>query len=487
MSNFPIVYDDESIFSVTQRLVSLNCGPSNKQSAQRLFSSSSLQFCSAFPSSVPILEAMSNIDAKAWIKHHTILPQFEAFTPKTKYQLAYQQLLSGKGEAVFKSLSIIANRQCVSNTFRFCAYCAQEDKLNVGLSYWHTVHQLPGYYVCHKHQTPLLSQHVTRKRFDNWPQYKFTRNKRAQEQLVALADFARFFHIHYAHCEFNHSLKSIYFSAMRDKGYVTDGEQIRVKMMHRELKHHWLPLMQHPEVASIFDLARRPLFPSCLFFKEQHAIAPLKHLLLMAYLFKDINELRLYDDGMNRTRPLIARPFVPQKVSDESTILDLLKQDLSLRTVAEIASRSVSYVKQVACNNNVSISTRAQRLFQTEKAQIITALKKGETTQTISKKFACSQGAIEQILSQNKKLVKYRSTLRESSKRRQKRCSMLSTITSLSNGTRNDIKKHNNAAYMWLFKHDKVWLYAHLPSAIPRRNRSRKIKVKPLDIVNEET
>jgi hypothetical protein len=417
---------------------------------------------------------MSNIDAKVWVKYHTILPVFEAFTPKTKYQLAYQQLLSGNGEAVFKSLSLIANRQCVSNTFRFCANCAKEDELNVGLAYWHTLHQLPGYYVCHTHQTPLISQRVTRKRFDNWPQFKSTYSQRAVEPLLALADFARFFQIHYEHCEFKHSLNRIYFSAMRDKGYVTDGGQIRVKMIHHELKGYWLSLMKYPEVASIFDEARRPLFPSCLFSKKQSAIAPLKHLLLLAYLFKDLNEIRLYDKSMPNTKYLPASPLSSLRVSDENTILKLLTKELSLRSIAKSIGRSIVYVKQVARNHGMSINSRAQRLFKTEINQIMMVLKVGETTKNIAKKFDCSQGAVEQILSQDKNLVKYRSALRKNAKRRQMRCSLLSTITSLPCSTRNDIKKNNNAAYMWLFKHDKEWLYAHLPAAIPRSQRCKK-------------
>ncbi len=39
--------------------------------------------------------------------------------------------------------------------WQFCLDCVQEDKLNVGVSYWHTDHQLPGITHCMKHGCPL--------------------------------------------------------------------------------------------------------------------------------------------------------------------------------------------------------------------------------------------------------------------------------------------------------------------------------------------
>jgi hypothetical protein len=50
MTTFPIVYKNELAFSVVQRLISYACGASLRRSARNIFPSSSLQFCSPFPS-----------------------------------------------------------------------------------------------------------------------------------------------------------------------------------------------------------------------------------------------------------------------------------------------------------------------------------------------------------------------------------------------------------------------------------------------------
>lgn len=55
MNAYPTIYPDETIFSVVQRLVALECAPSYQHAAKYLFKTSSIQFGSTFPSVVPVL------------------------------------------------------------------------------------------------------------------------------------------------------------------------------------------------------------------------------------------------------------------------------------------------------------------------------------------------------------------------------------------------------------------------------------------------
>lgn len=92
-----------------------------------------------------------------------------------------------------------------------------------------------------------------------------------------------------------------------------------------------------------------------------------------------------------------------------------------------------------------------------------TQLTAGQHTKAISKRFNCSQGAIEQILSQHPELVSLRQEMRREKKRQQMKDSLTDTIDRLAQPTRSEVKAANNRAYMWLFKNDKKWLFAHLP------------------------
>ena len=97
----------------------------------------------------------------------------------------------------------------------------------------------------------------------------------------------------------------------------------------------------------------------------------------------------------------------------------------------------------------------------------------GYPTEIIAKRFNCSQVAVEKILSEHTDIVEIRRLRREYEKRKAKRDSLLATISNFKNSNRKEIRAENNAAYTWLFKHDKTWLNDVLPFATPRAQRRK--------------
>lgn len=100
-------------------------------------------------------------------------------------------------------------------------------------------------------------------------------------------------------------------------------------------------------------------------------------------------------------------------------------------------------------------------------------LKTGESTASIAQKMECSQGAIEQILTQFPDIKKLRIQIRFKKQRDIHRSAVKECLNSLEIPTRGKVQKFQRSAYTWLFKHDKEWLYKALPEAIPRINRRR--------------
>lgn len=135
---------------------------------------------------------------------------------------------------------------------------------------------------------------------------------------------------------------------------------------------------------------------------------------------------------------------------------------------------SIGFVKKVAVIHKIELDLRPQRIFRPEQDEIIDKLALGYPTQDIAKQCHCSIGAIETILSQHPDIVELRADTRKLRKRELMRLSLLTTINELQSPRRNDIKLKNGTAYMWLYKHDKVWLYDHLPAQIPRCYRRSK-------------
>jgi len=471
VTTFPVIYKDELAFSVLQRMVSYECGPSLRRSARTIFSSSSLQFCSPFPSYIPVLVASSTVDSQEWIDKHTILPAFKVFTPLECYRRAIQDLTDGKGEAVFKTLSLIANRQCNCGELRYCPQCVIDDDREFGLAYWHLHHQLPGAYSCYIHGITLQTMSVTRKRFDWWPNPSESDHVIADVNVQKLTGFASRIFASPDEYVLSHSLKDIYMMALQERGFVTSGGRLRMAELREALIRYLSPIQHYPDIASIFDEAKNPRYPACLFYLEHATHSPLKHLLLWTFLFESLYDIKLLDRSFPKSR-LMDRPATnPNNFNKTAEIVCQLKGGASLRQTATDFGHTIAYVKKVAKQHLIPVESRAQRLFRPECREIAIKLMAGHTVKSLSKSFKCSLGAIEQILSQHQDIVQLRKRRRHFDKRKEMRSSLLATRDCLQKPHRQNIKKTNNKAYMWLFKNDKQWLYAHLPDAIPRKYR----------------
>lgn len=468
---FPAPFPNESLFSVLQRLVLVH-GPSHpKATVKKLFDSSSLQLCSPFPSVIPAVVNLSGIEANNWIDKHTILPMFRLFTSNTDFDVAKNDLINGRGEHVFKALSLIANRQCATGYMHYCSVCAKEDGDKVGLGYWHIEHQLPGVYVCALHSLRLISVRVSRKRFDYWPGVKTNDIPKVHKRYLELSQFTHQLYVQATEINLQSSLADNYIIALKEKGFVTKGGSIRHSQLRVALISYWKPLMEHAEIGELFSSKRQPLYPACLFYNRNATHAPLKHLLLLSYLFDSVDEFLLYDKSVSFVA-CDSDEVVSEKPTDvTATIVKMLGRGMSLRQVAMKTASSVTYIKKVAAVNRFKIDSRAQRIFKTEKRSIAIKLLAGYRTDILAKQFTVSQGAIEQILSQHPDIVLLRKLRRVYDKRKQMRASLILTLNKPLLLTRNEIKKANNAAYAWLYKHDRVWLYTILPPSIPRTER----------------
>ncbi len=476
-------FEDETIFSFVQRVVVMDVAATEKKAAKRLFQSSSLQFGSPFPSCIPRLAELSDISVKEWIIQHTILPSYRAFTPPLKYEEACRNLGNGDGEKVFKTLSLIANRQCQAGKLKYCPQCAISDSKIKGLAYWHICHQLPGVYQCNIHRCQLVTVAVSRHRFDNWPSLGFEPTSPTTNVEERLTRFAEFFHSQSR--PFIASLQDVYFQRLADKGLLTKCSHIRVQLLRRSMLNEYAQLLLQPEISSIFDNSRTPLYPTCVLRNYKSVISPLKHLLLLTFLFKSPKEL-LNFFYCKRDEEAAEAKSVGKELDDTQIITGLLRKGKSLRCVSHITGRSVTYIKRLSIKDGVGFESRAQRLFSTERRLIAFRLLAGFSTDVIARNCKCSKAAIEQILSQHPDIVQLRKRRRHFDKRKEMRNSLLATMDCLQKPHRQDIKKTNNKAYMWLFKNDKKWLYAHLPDAIPRKYRYAPIELKMnLDAVHQ--
>lgn len=162
ISNFPIPYPDELIYSVIARYAVHHGILSPKYLTEELFNNRNLTPTYDLPSHIGKLASYlpDCYDALYLINHHTLLPIYQPFQPDTVMRYAVQVLQGEQYQSLHTKLGKNASRIKSVNFFRFCPHCWQEQMEQHGEVYWKRSWQITGYEYCTKHTSPLFVSSV---------------------------------------------------------------------------------------------------------------------------------------------------------------------------------------------------------------------------------------------------------------------------------------------------------------------------------------
>ncbi len=90
-----------------------------------------------------------------FIDEHTLLPFFTPFLPPMRNTMLRDDMRGTRGMGVHMRAGVMASTVPMPSALRLCPICAEEDKKQYGECFWHRQHQVPGVYVCSKHQVWL--------------------------------------------------------------------------------------------------------------------------------------------------------------------------------------------------------------------------------------------------------------------------------------------------------------------------------------------
>jgi hypothetical protein len=266
------------------------------------------------------------------------------------------------------------------------------------------------------------------------------------------------------------SVRRCYQQALTDRGYVTKNGSLRFKALKADLTAYWDDLFTSSNNLLPTELSSFSFVPRLV-----HTDANLhfiKHALLMAFLAETsemLFNMQIRDQSFSE--PVTVNKV--DQVSETNKVLVLLRSGLSMRKVSALSDRSVGFIKQLALKNGIEVGRRAQFISEEIERAIWRKAFIGQHREIIAKEHRISVGAVEQIIQSHKGLSAWRKHLRAKAKMREARNQLIGHINSHPSDTRNQIKAACSA-YMWLFKHDKAWLYQQLPSAQRKVLRSRK-------------
>ena len=160
------------------------------------------------------------------------------------------------------------------------------------------------------------------------------------------------------------------------------------------------------------------------------------------------------------TRP----PKSNVRVIKQADIISELKRGQSMQQISRKTGLSLGFLKQLALRNQVAIARRRQTISEAMERKIWCKAFMGQHRADIAAHFNVSIGAVEQIIQSHEGLSKWRKHIRHTDAKRHHRKALRRFIDAHPQATRNEIKQ-SSSSYLWLYKHDKDWLYAHLPPA----------------------
>jgi len=146
-----------------------------------------------------------------------------------------------------------------------------------------------------------------------------------------------------------------------------------------------------------------------------------------------------------------------------------LKAGESLRSVSRSEGLSVTTLKILAQQVGITVDCRTSKVFKHIERAIWQQLVLGDKTTDVAPRFNVSVGAVEQILRKHPELVELRKCIWFYQNQRQHRQAISHHIVGNPGVTRKLIRETVGASFMWLYKHDKAWLYEHLPAPKPYR------------------
>lgn len=183
---FPKAYPDELLYSICGRCFDHMGYPSKQALVQDLFGTRSVLASIELPSHldqlITSLPEGHKYTADQLIDYHTLLPFYGPFLPPARLNRILQDMHGVKGPTLHMRSGIMASRVSLPRWLRFCTFCVQDDIHEFGETYWHRVHQLPGVEVCPGHKVYLQNSKVLA--HNGTTRYEFVSAQSALQQIT---------------------------------------------------------------------------------------------------------------------------------------------------------------------------------------------------------------------------------------------------------------------------------------------------------------
>lgn len=166
LSFFPTAYPDELFYSIITRYHIRSGNRNFKQTLIEVLEYSSQQSCNLdLPNNlarlVSCLPLGSTYSVAEFMEEHTLYPFYRLFLTPPEIWLLKDRMHKKLNDSISNLAKIPSSKNSAQQFLKFCPVCLEQDTEEYGEAYWHRMHQVPGIFICLKHNTMLCHSSVS--------------------------------------------------------------------------------------------------------------------------------------------------------------------------------------------------------------------------------------------------------------------------------------------------------------------------------------
>ncbi|MGY5614952.1 TnsD family Tn7-like transposition protein [Vibrio brasiliensis] len=392
-------------------------------------------------------KALSQSASDVWL-NQTLAPLFFHFLPK------YRQVIGDinvSPNRLIRASQISAFREKERLHIKYCLNCAEEEVSIYGVPYWHCLHQITGVEACPRHGVWLNHVELPERSHIDIPS-TFS-NKPLDCSLVA-AKFADYCGgcLNQIRNNARKPSNENRIEIIRRKGFITNAGQIRRKQICKAL--FVLSEQIFPSDSALKPKSEQDFSYWSSVLSGAMNQPPFKQLILNFYL----EQIAADEKTSHALKADNANLFV------ENRCCDLLRNGCSMAEVSRKLAKSRCYVKGVALKYQIPVNLRPKVLTKALKQDVVDMASKGFHRKVIARKHKVSTGSIELIISTTEGLVERRKLCKHQSMSRRYKAQITRYLLIQPQATIQNVKTDCEAAFFWLYNHQKDWLDSCLPA-----------------------
>jgi hypothetical protein len=433
-----------------------------------------------FPSGVHLISKHLRLPVNTieeLIEGHTILPCFRPFMNPAPYTRIADSMAMGTATNTKITLGLLASRVGAEDVPRFCPVCAGADCETIGIATWYRAHQFPGVLVCPYHGVPLvafdcLAQRLKRTQLflpaaaTKWNSQKSVANVDdvALEKLAIVSRLiAQLFLLRGVPVE-PLDWRNHYLAHLVDRNLATASMRVRQRALQSALLGFWGSMRNFPPFDGIFArCAGDDSWLTSLYRRPRAAHHPLLHVLLIGFLAESVESFLWTDIP---PPAVTSAPDKPASTATECKITALAAEGRSMRQVAKELGLSVNVALVKAEKIGIGFTRRSKKLDVAVRSRVRHALAAGDAIANIVSTTGLSVSTVNRILGADCGLQTQRTATMREQRQAQARDKLRAVLVASPSAGFKALQTTLGADFIWLYRHDRAWLRAQLPTTL---------------------